>query len=78
MPAIRILYFASLRERVGRASAELPEDDPLTVAEVWLRLNPALPLPPNTLAAINHEYVELGARVHDGDELAFFPPVTGG
>lgn len=78
MPAIRILYFASLRERVGRASAELPEDDPLTVAEVWLRLNPALPLPPNTLAAINHEYVDLGAPVRGGDELAFFPPVTGG
>ena len=45
--------------------------------QAWSRLNPALPLPPNTLAAINHEYVDLGAPVR-GDELAFFPPVTGG
>lgn len=77
MNRIRVLYFASLRERVGRSCAELLADD-ITVAEAWVCLHPDLPLPPNTLAAINHEYVELGARVHDGDELAFFPPVTGG
>jgi molybdopterin synthase sulfur carrier subunit len=35
-------------------------------------------LPPNTLAAVNMEYAELTQSVRDGDEVAFFPPVTGG
>ncbi len=35
-------------------------------------------LPDNILSAINMEYVKADARVKDGDEVAFFPPVTGG
>ncbi len=37
-----------------------------------------LPLPGNILAAVNMDYVELDSNVKDGDEIAFFPPVTGG
>jgi molybdopterin synthase sulfur carrier subunit len=35
-------------------------------------------MPANTLAAVNMEYVDLAGPVRDGDEVAFFPPVTGG
>ena len=35
-------------------------------------------LAPNTLFAVNREIVQKHHRVNDGDELAFFPPVTGG
>jgi molybdopterin synthase sulfur carrier subunit len=35
-------------------------------------------MPENTLAAVNMEYVGLDHQVLDGDEVAFFPPVTGG
>lgn len=76
--AIHIKYFASLRDRLGRAGDELEAVASLTVAEVWAALHPDTPLPPNTLAAVNLEYAELTQSVQDGDEVAFFPPVTGG
>jgi molybdopterin synthase sulfur carrier subunit len=75
---IRVRYFASLRERLGRSEDTLESDSELTVAEVWTALVPNQPLDANTLAAVNREYVETDQRVGDGDEVAFFPPVTGG
>ncbi|MEJ2094404.1 MAG: molybdopterin converting factor subunit 1 [Gammaproteobacteria bacterium] len=77
---IRVKYFASLRESFGRAeeSVEL-ENDFTTVAELWQRLTGKdSGLPNNVLTAINMEYVKADARIKDGDEVAFFPPVTGG
>lgn len=77
---IRVKYFASLRESFGRAeeSVEL-ENDITTVAELWQRLTGKdSGLPDNVLTAINMEYVKADARIKDGDEVAFFPPVTGG
>lgn len=76
--AIRVKYFASLRDRLGRGEDQLSAEEPLTVAQVWARLWPETPLPPNTLMAINWEYAEPDQPVRDGDEVAFFPPVTGG
>jgi molybdopterin synthase sulfur carrier subunit len=76
--AIHIKYFASLRDRLGRAGDELDAVVGLTVAGVWAALHPGIPLPPNTLAAVNLEYADLRQPVGDGDEVAFFPPVTGG
>lgn len=75
---IRIRYFASLRERLGRAGDELPPATQWTVASIWTALNPETPPPPNLLAAVNLEYAEWTHPVRDGDEVAFFPPVTGG
>lgn len=75
---VSIKYFASLRDRLGRAEDRLNLAGTMTVAGVWLTLWPETPLPPNTLAAVNLEYAELAQVVHDGDEVAFFPPVTGG
>ncbi|HOW61369.1 MAG TPA: MoaD/ThiS family protein [Candidatus Contendobacter sp.] len=75
---IYVKYFASLRDRLGRAEDQLDTHSDLTVAGVWAALWPDKPLPPNTLAAVNMEYAELTQSVRDGDEVAFFPPVTGG
>lgn len=75
---ITILYFASLREVIGKASDELTVNSPLTAGEAWgLSTNNAL-RPSNTLIAINQSYVDADTLLTDGDELAFFPPVTGG
>ncbi|MCQ8106223.1 MoaD/ThiS family protein [Methylomonas sp. SURF-2] len=76
--SIKVRYFASLKELVGRSDDELQADQALTVRAIWRQLNPELALPENVLAALNMEYVGYDARVWDGDELAFFPPVTGG
>lgn len=76
--SIKVRYFASLKQIVGRDEDELPGPLPLTVLAVWQQLNPQLPPPEALLAAINMEYVGFDAVVVDGDELAFFPPVTGG
>lgn len=76
--SIKVRYFASLKESVGRAGDELQATSPQPARNVWQRLNPDLPIPETLLAAINMEYVSLDALVYDGDELAFFPPVTGG
>jgi molybdopterin synthase sulfur carrier subunit len=78
MMTIRVKYFASLRERMGRAEETLSADEALTVADVWRRVSGAQPVPPNLLAAVNQEYGSFSQAVHDGDEVAFFPPVTGG
>lgn len=77
--SIRVRFFASLRERVGRTELELPASGLSTVADVWRAgAGAELDAPTNTLAAVNMEYCDFAAPVGDGDEVAFFPPVTGG
>lgn len=76
--AIQVRYFASLRERIGRDSDEVEAADLRTVADVWGRSVPGEPLPGNVLCAVNMEYAAPDTPVRDGDEVAFFPPVTGG
>lgn len=75
---IKVKFFASLRESVGRDEVDLSADQAGTVAAVWAAACGDMPMPANTLAAVNMEYVDWAGAVHDGDELAFFPPVTGG
>ena len=77
--SITIKYFASLRESLGKSQDELElADTELTVAEVWTRLHPNRTIPKSTLAAVNRQHVPLEHPVRAGDEVAFFPPVTGG
>lgn len=77
MPQVTVRYFASLRERLGRSEELIDLQGIHTVAEVWARAT-GEPLPANTLTAVNLEYADLQRPVRDGDEVAFFPPVTGG
>ncbi|MCX7098558.1 MAG: molybdopterin converting factor subunit 1 [Methylococcales bacterium] len=76
--SIKVRYFASLKESVGRPEDHLPFTHALAVHEVWTAANPGLALPETILAAVNMEYVSFDSAVQDGDEVAFFPPVTGG
>ena len=76
--SIQVRYFASLGDRLGRQEDRLQAEGPVTVAEVWQQATDGLAMPPNTLMAINQEYAETDQAVSDGDEVAFFPPVTGG
>ncbi|NOQ77697.1 MAG: molybdopterin converting factor subunit 1 [Methylococcaceae bacterium] len=76
--SIKVRYFASLKESVGRSEDVLEIVGNTSVIEVWQQANEGLRLPDNILAAVNMEYVALDNVVKEGDEVAFFPPVTGG
>jgi molybdopterin synthase sulfur carrier subunit len=74
---ITVRFFAGLREQLGRDTLELPATV-TSVREVWARATDAAAMPTHLLAAVNLEYADFDAPVADGDEVAFFPPVTGG
>jgi molybdopterin synthase sulfur carrier subunit len=76
--SIRVRYFASLRDKMGRVEETLVPDRIESVVDVWKAVNEGRPLPDNMLCAVNMEYADPDTSVRDGDEVAFFPPVTGG
>ena len=83
---MKILYFSWLRTRVGRAEEEVsPPSHIRDIAGLieWLRLRgpgyaAALENMTVVRVALNQEHVDLSAPINPGDEVAFFPPVTGG
>jgi molybdopterin synthase sulfur carrier subunit len=83
---VRLLFFASLRERLGTTGEEV--DVPPTVSTVgglrdhlrerggaWAEVFAPTR---NVRAALNQDMAQPGAKLKAGDEIAFFPPVTGG
>jgi molybdopterin synthase sulfur carrier subunit len=76
--SIKVKFFASLREKLGTDSVEIEDIAVSTVREAWQQATHQNEIPANTLCAINMYYAKLDDAVHDGDEVAFFPPVTGG
>lgn len=75
--SITVLYFAAVRQRLGEDRKELDLPATATIAGVWTA-STGEPWQGQALAAINQEYARSEDPVRDGDEVAFFPPVTGG
>jgi molybdopterin synthase sulfur carrier subunit len=83
---MKIVYFAWLREKAGISEEDV--SPPATVKDVqglieWLRARDAghaeaLADLSVVRVAVNQEYVQLDHPVNSGDEIAMFPPVTGG
>lgn len=81
---IKVVFFAALREQLQCSEIALNCENLTTVADVkaqlasqnekWQKIfaNSAL------LSAVNHDMVDSEQTVKSGDEVAFFPPVTGG
>ncbi|MSP81293.1 MAG: molybdopterin converting factor subunit 1 [Rhodospirillales bacterium] len=83
---MHLLYFGWVRQKIGRAGEAL--EPPPGVADVaqliaWLKTRgsgyaEALRDISALRVAVNQELAELGASVAQGDEIALFPPMTGG
>lgn len=79
---VRVLYFASFRDAVGRSEEirEVPTGS--RVGDLWAALSREIShfgrfeaAPP---AAVNQTYVDIATVLAEGDEVAFLPPVAGG
>lgn len=79
---ITVRYFASMREAVGRSSEERELPEGTVVSELLASLAGDYPgvarLQAASLPMVNQEYVEAARVLHDGDEFALIPPVSGG
>ncbi len=82
---LKIVYFASLRERLGKEqeSLELPEGGSVAaVVDALVQVHgeqwQAVLKDSQVLTAVNQEMCDMDQVVVDNDEVAFFPPVTGG
>ena len=83
---MKILYFAWLRQKVGAGEEDVsPPAAVNTVAALvaWLKVKSpahaaAFANMQAVRVAINQEFADWNAHIAEGDEIAFFPPVTGG
>ena len=83
---MNVLYFAWLRQRTGTGQEDIALPQGVaTVGELveWLKTRgpgyeKAFCEMKAVRAAVNQEYVPLDHPIAEGDEIAFFPPVTGG
>jgi molybdopterin converting factor subunit 1 len=79
---VRVRLFARLRDIAGAPEVERDVAEGSTLRTVWLALVTEFPdlerYSSSISGALNDEYARLDARVKDGDEVAFLPPVSGG
>jgi molybdopterin synthase sulfur carrier subunit len=75
--SIKVRFFAALREQVGMGELTVEAPHGAGVRDIWSRATD-VPLDPHVLVAVNQAYAGQDVEVVDGDEVAFFPPVTGG
>ena len=79
---VAVSLFARYREAAGRDRVEVDVPEGSTVEDVWRALSAAHPVlaryRPHTLFAVGNDYVTPERAVAPGEELACFPPVSGG
>ncbi len=79
---VTVRLFARLRDLAGSGEMVLEVEDPATVHTIWKSLVAEFPAiaeyEQSMSVAVNADYSRLSARVNEGDEVAFLPPVSGG
>jgi molybdopterin converting factor subunit 1 len=78
----KVLFFAKLRDKMGIKEIEIPLAQAMPLAQFEGMIAALYPqfneLPQPVLVAINQAFADPTQLVSSGDEVAFFPPVTGG
>ena len=79
---VKVLFFGMLKDIVGRSEDQIELSDGARVDTVFIRYARDFPrlteLEPSIVLACNHEFCDRSAAIHEGDEIAFLPPVSGG
>lgn len=75
---VKLRLFASLREDVGIKETEIELPEGATANSLWREVVADRDMPGGVMTAVNLEYAQPETILNDGDEVAFFPPVTGG
>jgi len=79
---VRVLFFGQLKDLAGHAEETLTLPEGATLADLLLRYRNGqeriMALLPSVALSINEEYAAPEAVLHDGDEVALLPPVSGG
>jgi molybdopterin converting factor subunit 1 len=79
---VTVRYFAGHRDIAGRSEERLELRQGATVASLWELLVARYPrlagYSGRLLYAVNQEFATLETELHEGDEVAFIPPVSGG
>lgn len=83
MNRIKVLFFATLRDKAGTRSADMEIEPGLTVGQLKIQLVERFPkiesaLLGRCLASINYDYRQDEDVIPADAEVAFFPPVSGG
>jgi molybdopterin synthase catalytic subunit len=82
MMRVTVRFFATLKDRAGLSEVEMEVAEETLIetleAQIGQRFPALAPLLPTSLIAINEEFAFPGEVLHDGDVVAFFPPVSGG
>lgn len=76
--SIKVKFFARLREEIGVSEREIPFQAGMSMRDVWRQAAAKVEMPEAVLVAVNMEYARGAITLKDGDEVAFFPAVTGG
>jgi len=75
---IVVKYFASISDVVGKTSEKMDIKQNQTVGDIWSDVSKNIKYTGTVMVAVNHKYVDISHVLKDNDEVAFFPPVTGG
>jgi len=79
---VKLLFFATLKDIVGKRELALDLPSGATVSDLWEQLESRYPALSRyrsiVLTSLNEEYVDRRTVISDGDEVALFPPVSGG
>jgi sulfur-carrier protein len=76
--SIKVKFFARMRDEAGLSSGEVDFIEGISTSDIWSQLTKNAEFPESVMIAVNLEYTSGEPSLKDGDEVAFFPPVTGG